>query len=340
MLYDWGILKSTFFKEHTISIGNLTVGGTGKTPHIEYLIKILRKEYAVSTISRGYKRKTSGFVLANHESSVDEIGDEPKQFKTRFPDVRVAVDTNRVHGIKKLLQLNEKPDIILLDDAFQHRRLKPGLNILLTDYSRLFTRDSMLPGGNLREYQSNYKRADIIVITKTPERISNLDLKVFSKEIKLLPHQKLFFSWIKYGDPYYFSDINFTLEIHKELFKFNVLVFTGIADSKPLLNFLREYANSVVNRDYPDHYEFTTVDIDELRKDFNAIKGQKKLIITTEKDFMRLKKESLIEALTGLPLFILPIEVDFKNKTQEFNEIINNYARTNRIYHSKYFKDN
>ncbi|MFN6038521.1 MAG: tetraacyldisaccharide 4'-kinase, partial [Bacteroidota bacterium] len=249
-------------------------------------------------------------------------------------------DNNRVNGIKKLLSDSEKPDVILLDDAFQHRRLKPGFSILLTDFNNIFTKDSMLPGGNLREYKSNYKRADIILITKTPERISNLDLKVFSKEIKLLPHQKLFFSWIKYGEPYYFSDVNFTLEVHRELFKFNVLVFTGIANAKPMLNYIREYANNVKHKQFADHHEFSNEDIKELRKDFNGMPGEKKLIITTEKDFMRLKKDSILEELTGLPLFILPMEIDFKNKTEEFNEIILNYVRTNRIYHSKYFKDN
>ena len=340
VLFDWGLIKSKSFREHTICVGNLSVGGTGKTPHIEYLIRLLKGQHVIATISRGYKRKTSGFVLATHESTVDQIGDEPKQFKTRFPDVQVAVDGNRVSGIKKLMAGNEKPDVVLLDDAFQHRRLKPGLSILLTDYSNLFTRDTMLPGGNLREYKSNYRRADVIVITKTPERISNLDLKVYSKEINLLPHQKLFFSWIKYGDPYYFSDVNFTLEIHKELFKFNVLMFTGVANPKPMLNYINEYANNVVHFPYPDHYEFSVQDINELRKQFNNIAGQKKIIITTEKDFMRLKRGPLLESLTGLPLFILPIEIDFKNKSEEFNEIILNYVRTNRIYHRKYFKGN
>ncbi|MFN5182268.1 MAG: tetraacyldisaccharide 4'-kinase [Bacteroidota bacterium] len=339
-LYDWGILRSHSFKEHNICIGNLSVGGTGKTPHIEYIIRLLKKDYAVATLSRGYKRKTSGFVMANHQSTVDDIGDEPKQFKIKFPDIRVAVDGNRVNGIKKLLNQAEKPDVILLDDAFQHRRLKPGFSVLLTDYAKIFRRDSMLPGGSLREYQSNYKRADVIVITKTPERISNLDLKVFSKEIKLLPHQKLFFSWIKYGEPYYFSDVNFTLEVHKELFKFNVFIFTGIANPKPLLNYIKEYANQVTHRPFADHHEFTESDILEIRKDFNNLSGQKKLIITTEKDFMRLKKGKILDEFTGLPLFIIPIEIDFKNKTEEFNQIITNYVRTNRIYHSKYFKDN
>lgn len=336
LLYDWGILKAHAFKEHIISVGNLSVGGTGKTPHIEYLVKLLKNEFSVATLSRGYKRKTKGFMICYGENTAEEVGDEPKQFKTKFPDITVAVDSSRVRGIKELLKQKEKPDIFLLDDAFQHRRVKAGLNVLLTDFKNLFVHDSMLPGGSLREYPSNYKRADIIIITKTPERITNLDLKVYSKEINLRPYQKLFFSWLKYGDLYYYTDTSFTIDVPQQLFKFNVLVLTGIANPSHMINYLKEYANTIQHKSYGDHHDFTGQDIDDLRKTFNNIAGENKLIVTTEKDFMRLTKPELLEKITGLPLFILPIEIDFKNKTEEFNETILRYARTNRIYHSKY----
>jgi tetraacyldisaccharide 4'-kinase len=340
MLFDSGILKSHSFKEHIICVGNLSVGGTGKTPHIEYLIKLLKEECSVATLSRGYKRKTSGFMIAFDENTADEVGDEPKQFKMKFPEITVAVDGNRVRGIKELLNQKNKPDLFLLDDAFQHRSVKAGLNILLTDFNHLFVHDHMLPGGNLREYKNGFKRADIIILTKTPERASNLDLKVFSKEINLLPYQKLFFSWLKYGELYYYSDVNFKFDIPNHLFKFNVVVLTGIANPKHLITYVKEYANHTFHQSFGDHHDFSVEDIEELRKIFNSIAGENKLIITTEKDYMRLLKPELQEALTGLPLFILPIEIDFKNKTEEFNETILRYARTNKIYHSKYSPGN
>lgn len=340
LLYDWGIFKSRSFREHIICVGNLAVGGTGKTPHIEYLIRLLKPQFRIATLSRGYKRKTKGYMIAFDENTAEEVGDEPKQFKTKFPDITVAVDANRVNGINELLKLKEKPDVILLDDAFQHRSVKAGLNILLTDFNNLFVHDSMLPGGNLREYKSGFTRADIVVITKTPERISNLDLKVYSKEINVRPYQKLFFSWLKYGDLYYFSDPAFKVDVPQQLFKFNVLVLTGIANPKAMITYIKEYANTIQHKSYGDHHDFSVADIEELRKLFNNIAGENKLIVTTEKDFMRLQKPELMDALTGLPLFVLPIEIDFKNKTKEFNETILRYARTNRIYHSKYTPGN
>jgi tetraacyldisaccharide 4'-kinase len=337
LFYDWGLIKAHIFREHIISVGNLAVGGTGKSPHIEYLIGLLKHEFSVATLSRGYRRKTSGYMEAFVENTAEEVGDEPKQFKSKFPEVAVAVDANRVRGIKRLLKKNQKPDIILLDDAFQHRRIKPGLNILLTDFRNLFVKDSMLPGGLLREYPSNYNRADIIIITKTPERITNLDLKVYSKEINLLPHQKLFFSWIKFGSLRYFSDSEFKIDIPQQLFKFNVMVITGIANPYSLITYVKEYANSIVHKNYGDHHHFSLQEVEQLRKEFNSISGENKLIITTEKDFMRMQKPELLEALTGLPLFILPIEIDFKNKTDEFNDSILRFARANPIHHRKYY---
>ncbi|MBC7865856.1 MAG: tetraacyldisaccharide 4'-kinase [Bacteroidia bacterium] len=340
LFYDWGFLKSNTFKEHVICVGNLSVGGTGKTPHIEYLINLLKNEKRIATLSRGYKRKTKGFMIAFDENTADEVGDEPKQFKTKFKDIVVAVDSNRVNGIKKLNKIKDKPDLYLLDDAFQHRSVKAGLNILLTDFNDLFVNDSMLPGGNLREYKSGYKRADIIIFTKTPERVSNLDMKVYSKEIQMKPYQKIFFSWLKYGDLYYYSDFNFKIDIPKQLFKFNVLVLTGIANPGPLVTYVKEYANQTVQKSFGDHHDFSVADIGELRKLFNTIAGENKLIVTTEKDYMRLLKPELMEALTGLPLFILPIEIDFKKNTEEFNETILRYARANTFYHSKYSAGN
>lgn len=337
LLYDWRILKSTSFdKVKTICVGNLSVGGTGKTPHIEYLVKLLENEFKLATLSRGYKRKTSGFLLADSNSTAEDIGDEPLQFKSKNPSLKVAVDANRVHGIETLLKENDPPEVVLLDDAFQHRSVKAGLNILLTDYNNLFLNDTYLPAGRLRESKKNCLRADIIVVTKTPDKATSVDIRGIIKDMNIRAYQAIFFSYLKYGNLYGFSDPSKIVKPAMELFRYNVMAFTGIANDKPMITFIKEYAEDIVHKKYGDHHEYSTADIDDIIKIFNNIAGENKIIVTTEKDAMRLQRHDLKNALEGLPLYILPVEVDFRNKAEEFNENVLKYVRANKIYHKKY----
>ncbi len=337
LLFDWNVLKSKSFEGvKIINVGNLCAGGSGKTPHIEYLIKILRDDLRIATLSRGYKRKTSGYVLATGQSTAEDIGDEPLQFVTKNPDVMVAVDGNRRRGIQNLLKINKGPEVILLDDAFQHRSVKPGLNILLTDYSKLFIHDTYLPAGMLRESIKGSLRADIIVITKTPENASSVDMRGIMKDIGIKAYQTIYFSYLKYDKLYCLYHPADTIEAAMELYKYNVLLFTGIANDAPLLTYVKEYADDLVHKKYPDHYEYFEQDAVEIKKIFDNIAAENKIIITTEKDAMRLNKPEIRAVLHNLPLYVLPVEVDFKNKTEEFNENVLKYVRTNKIYHKKY----
>lgn len=336
MLYDGKILKSKSFDVHTICVGNLAVGGTGKTPHIEYLIKLLKDQFTIATLSRGYKRKTNGFLIADQNSTAFDIGDEPLQYKSKNPWLTVAVDTNRPNGVKNLLALTEPPGVILLDDAFQHRALKCEMNIVVSEYSHIYLNDCMLPAGNLREPKKGINRADIIIISKTPDRVNAVDIRNLIKDIKPLSHQKLFFTWLKYGELKGFKNPEETVHTLNDLFRYRVVVFTGIGNPDPMVTYLKEYASSVKHIQYPDHHTFTLQNIADIRAALDAIDGGNKIVVTTEKDAMRLKDNDLQDIVNTLPLFILPIEVDFKDKEQEFNETIINYVRTNKFYHKKY----
>lgn len=334
VLYDAKVFKQVSFDEvKTICIGNLIAGGAGKTPHTEYILNLLEKEHSVATLSRGYKRKTSGFLVVETNTHADQCGDEPLQIKQKFPDALVAVDENRVKGVKKIL-LHQRVDVVLLDDAFQHRQLKCGLNILLTEYDNLFCNDMLLPAGRLRESKRGYLRADIIVVTKTPEYASPIDLKVVLKEVSARPYQNLFFSYLKYGQPYSLFNKKETFNIPLHLFNYTVLLVTGIANPKPMFTYVKEYAEEVVHKAFEDHHHFTKEDIEQLKQAFNLIENENKIIITTEKDATRLNY--LVEELKELAIFALPIKIDFKKQTEEFNEQITKYVKANKIYHSRY----
>lgn len=336
LFYDWKILPSKSFEVHTICVGNLAVGGTGKTPHIEYLIKLLKNDYSIATLSRGYKRKTSGFIEATEHSTATEIGDEPLLYKTKNKQLRVCVDANRVRGVQNILQLPNPPKIILLDDAFQHRALKSELNVIVSEFSNLYINDCLMPAGFLRESKKGIKRADIIIISKTPENTSAIEIRNLIKDIKPLAHQKLFFSWLKYGELYGFHNPNDTISTLDDLFRYRVIVVTGIANPAPMVTYVKEYASSVNHIMFPDHHTYSLADLSDIRQKLDEIEGGNKIIVTTEKDAMRLKGSDLEEIANTLPLFILPIEIDFKDKTEEFNETILQYARTNKFYHQKY----
>lgn len=336
LLYDWKILKSKTVDVHTICVGNLAVGGTGKTPHVEHIIQLLQNEFKIATLSRGYKRKSNGFILADTNSTVEDIGDEPLQYKTKNPQLAVSVDANRVNGIKQLLSLPEPPQVVILDDAFQHRALKCELNIVISEFTNLYTNDCMLPAGYLRESKRGINRADIIIISKTPERTSAVEMRTIQKDLKPLSHQHLFFTWLKYGELRGFQNPHETIDTLNDLFRYRIVAFTGIGNPYPMITYLKEYGSFVKHIQYPDHHQFSIQDISDIRDALDAIEGGNKIVVTTEKDAMRLKHGDLQDLTNTLPLYVLPIEVDFKDKTQEFNDIILNYVRTNKFYHKKY----
>ncbi len=291
-LFDWGVFQSKSFNVPIISVGNLTVGGTGKTPHTEYLIKLLYDKYQVAVLSRGYKRRTKGYVLANPQSTVKTIGDEPYQMYTKFPSVTLAVDENRCHGIEKLLALKEPTiDIVLLDDAFQHRYVKPGLSILLTDYHRLFCDDTLLPAGRLREPISGKNRAQIVIVTKCPQDIKPIDYNIIIKRLNLYPYQQLFFSSFRYGNlqPVFQQKIRRTatntVSVNKEipltsLTDTEVLLVTGIASPAPILERLEGYAKQTETLSFSDHHDFTHKDMQQIKERFKRLSDKNRLIIT------------------------------------------------------------
>ena len=308
-LYDFGIKSSRSFNVPIICVGNLSVGGTGKTPMIEHLIRILGNKHKVATLSRGYKRKTKGFIVADKNISVQDLGDEPFQFFKKFKDLIVSVDANRCNGIDNLLNLKQKPDIILLDDAFQHRKVKAGFNILLTSYGNLYTNDFVLPTGNLRGPKSGAKRADIIVVTKCPNSISEAEKSEIKNQLKPLQHQHVFFSSIVYSK----TIKNEVEEINIEDLKGKKFTLvTGIASANPLVEYLNSKSLTFDHLNYKDHHDFSEKDIDLIKS--------KEFIITTEKDFIRM--EPFLKG--NNTVFYIPIEISIEN-TSEFEDLINNF---------------
>ena len=340
-LFDWGVFQSKSFNIPVICVGNLAVGGTGKTPHTEYLIKLLRDQYQVAVLSRGYKRRTSGYVLATPQSTVKTIGDEPYQMYTKFPSVTLAVDENRCHGIEKLLRLKEPTiDVILLDDAFQHRYVKPGLSILLTDYHRLFCDDTLLPAGRLRESINGKNRAQIVIVTKCPRDIKPIDYNIITKRLNLYPYQQLFFSSFCYGNlrPIFSqNDSNSITEDsgNKEvplssLTDANILLVTGIASPAPILERLKEYTQNIVLLSFGDHHDFSHRDIQLVKERFKKLKGDQRIIITTEKDATRLLHHPAVNEELKPFIYALPIEIEIlQNQQDKFNQHIINYVREN-----------
>lgn len=308
-LFDLNILKSKSYNLPVICVGNLSVGGTGKTPMIEYLIRLLQDENILATLSRGYKRSTSGFKLANSDTMVDEIGDEPFQFHQKFHNILVAVDEDRQHGIETLQSLEKPPNVILLDDAFQHRKVKAGFNILLTTYSNLYTDDIMLPTGDLREPRSGADRANIVVVTKCPNNLDDNDKNRIKNNLRLNDKQSLFFSSIEYDDSVVNDDKTLSVSDLKDQ---NFTLVTGIANAQPLVDYLKSNNLNFEHLNFKDHYNFTDKDLETLNK--------KKLIITTEKDFVRLNKQ-----LDNKELFYLPIKVDIDN-ANKFNKLVKQFV--------------
>lgn len=340
-LFDIGILKSSEFPIPIISIGNITVGGTGKTPHIEYLVKLLKDEFKVATLSRGYKRKTRKFILASNDSEVHDIGDEPLQIKNKFPDISVAVDRKRVNGIKELMKRIPDLDVVLLDDAYQHRYVKPGLSILLIDLNRPISEDLLLPAGRLREPTYEKRRANIVLITKCPDRLKPIELRIIFKDLKLYPFQNLFFTKLSYGKPVaVFNDIDSSISLtDMKASKPGILMVTGIAGPRHYKKHLRGISTNIREMIYPDHHSFTEKDVARIQQTFKEMDEKDKLIFTTEKDAMRLRNFTNIDPRIRDRMFYIPVGIEVLNEgMDDFNNQIRNYVRDNKrdsILHKK-----
>ena len=335
MLFDMNILKSRSFSVPVISVGNITVGGTGKTPHVEYLVRLLKDLLRVAVLSRGYKRKSSGFVIADNKSTVRDIGDEPYQMKMKFPDITVAVDKKRVRGIERLTtgENGGLADVILLDDAFQHRYVKPGINIMLVDYHRLIIYDQLLPAGRLREPVKSKDRADIVIITKCPRDLKPMEFRVITKAMNLYPYQQLFFSTHEFEPlrPAFprIQKNKETQELSDRLAGKNVLLLTGIASPEQMLNDLKPLAQQVTPLAFSDHHDFSPKDIECVNDTFKDLPAPK-IIITTEKDETRLLQAEGLSDEVKKSLFVLPVRIKFMlNQEETFNQSIIGYVRKN-----------
>jgi len=330
MLFDMGILKSRSFTVPVISVGNITVGGTGKTPHVEYLIRLLKDSNRVAVLSRGYKRKSHGFVLADGSSTVTDIGDEPYQMKTKFPDITVAVDSKRTRGIERLTSGDDdsQPDVILLDDAFQHRYVKPGINIMLVDYHRLVIYDKLLPSGRLREPVKSKNRADIVIITKCPGDMKPMEYRVITKAMSLYPYQKLFFSTHEY-DPLRPVFTKNHAPVPVDLHNTNVLLLSGIASPEQMLIDLQSRASNITPLSFSDHHNFSRKDIQRINEAFADLPSPK-VIITTEKDETRLLNAEGLSDEVKRSLYVLPVRIKIMLDQEEmFNKSIIGYVHKN-----------
>lgn len=321
-LYDWGVFEKVSFNLPIICVGNLSMGGTGKSPMVELLLQYLTPSFKTATLSRGYKRKTKGYVLANEQSTALEIGDEPLVFHLKFPQAAVAVGESRVEAIPQLLQDRNDTEVVILDDAFQHRAIEAGFNILLTEYGNLFTRDFFLPTGDLRDEISSAKRAQVIVVTKCPAHLSQSEAESIRKAISPLVHQKLFFTSIAYETPFHILDPSKKLELHTDM---ELLLVTGIANAQPLEKYILERVFTYEKLSYNDHHIFTIDDMREIEKNFESLHASEKLILTTEKDAVRLIKFG--SSIEHLPLYVIPIRPRFLfEKETAFREIIINFV--------------
>ena len=312
-LYDNVFLVSYSFPVPVIVVGNLSVGGTGKTPLIEYLITLLNEKYAVATLSRGYKRHSKGFILADATSDAATLGDEPFQMHQKFPNIQVAVDVDRKNGIEQLLSQTIKPDTVLLDDAYQHRRVKAGFYILLTAYDDLYSDDFMLPAGNLRESRRGAHRANCIIVTKCPKNISVEEQNQIKNKLKAASNQKVYFAYIHYDDKIYSENKSVLVS---EIKTKNKLLLAGIAKPQPFFAYLQHENDPALT--FPDHHHFTQSDIETIKK-----KAREQLIVTTEKDYVRLKTHIPVSQL-----FYLPIKTSFVSEGNNFDKTILNYVGT------------
>ena len=331
LLFETGVLKSRAYGVPVIAVGNITVGGTGKTPHVEYLVRLLKQRMKVAVLSRGYKRKSRGFVLATSETTMRELGDEAFQMKQKFKDVTVAVDKKRTHGIDTLMSSPETSDtdVVLLDDAFQHRYVKPGVNILLVDYHRLIINDELLPAGRLREPLKAKDRADVVIVTKCPKTLSPMDFRVLTKQMDLYPYQQLYFTTIDYEplSPIFANDAQPTVSIDGQ----NVLLLSGIASPEKMrLDIEGAFSPaSLTPMAFGDHHNFSKRDIRRINEAFSAL-PEPRLIVTTEKDAARLTGAEGLSDEARRRLYLLPIRISFMlDGDRQFDEYIKRYVLAN-----------
>lgn len=333
LLYDKKVLTSKSSQIPLISIGNLAVGGTGKTPHVEFILSVLQNSCKVAMLSRGYKRKTSGFYTADKNACYETLGDEPFQVFRKFPNVVVAVDENRVRAVEKLTGLYPELEAIVLDDAFQHRQISAGLSILLTRYNNLYADDYHLPGGNLRENSKGAHRADILIVTKCPKDIKQNEIKIIQAKLNPALHQKLFFSCYEYDEiqPLFptLSEKSLTLnEIKKQ--KAGILIVSGIVSPQPLIEKLSEFSEITKTMNFADHHDFKSKDIKNIEQKYNQLSSKEKFIIVTEKDAARLVDNAFIPENLKSKFYYLPVKVKIlNNKETEFIKIITDYVTEN-----------
>jgi tetraacyldisaccharide 4'-kinase len=334
-LYDSGVYASVEFSVPVISVGNLSVGGTGKTPHVEYLINLLQYQYKVATMSRGYKRRTQGFILADEKANALRIGDEPMQYFMKYPELTVSVAEERLTGIPALLQKRPAIETVILDDAYQHRSVKPGINILITDYSKPFYKDHILPLGTLRESRIAYKRADVIIVSKCPPTLERSIADEMIRSIDPLPHQKVFFTTIEYSQPY-----NVFSQETESLAGKNIVLVCGIAKPEPLVAELKSVASDVHVLSYADHHYFGSRDLEEIKTTHDNWQVPNKVVVTTEKDAARLHlhAEKLVE--WGISLIVLPIKVSFLfNNGNDFDSIVLEYVAKSITENQTYYDE-
>lgn len=330
--FDIGLLRQKSYPLPVISVGNLTVGGCGKTPHVEYLVKLLKDTTKTAVLSRGYKRKSSGYILADKDSSMPRIGDEPFQMRQKFDDIYVAVDKNRRHGIERLMKDEETRDVqaILLDDAYQHRYVKPGVNILLVDYHRLIIYDKLLPAGRLREPRSGKERADIVIVTKCPDDLKPMDYRVLTKALNLRPYQKLFFTGIVYEPLRKMYGLG-TRPLESIKPDENILLFSGIASPEQIKVDMSAYSTNIKDITFSDHHQFSKKDVDRINREF-ADMPSPKFLLTTEKDSARLSHLDGLSEEVKQNLYVLPITIDFKlGQKEAFDENIISYVRKTNV---------
>jgi tetraacyldisaccharide 4'-kinase len=309
-----------------ILVGNLSVGGTGKTPHVEYLVRLLQRNYKVATLSRGYGRRSSGFVVAGKGVSAEVIGDEPMQYFTKFENITVAVCEKRVAGIEKLKEL-VNPGAIIMDDGYQHRQVNPGMQILLTARDRLYTRDYVLPAGDLREPRSGSQRANCILVTRCDLGMTQAEKQQIVKSLNPASKQHVFFSSLVYDNPVHFFN---TAELPvTQLAERNVLLFTGIAEPTSLEKYIAELSKAMVTVRFPDHHEFTRQDIVSLKEKFDKFTTGENILLTTEKDYNRLRGSEIVKELQGLPCYYIPVRIRI-DREEEFNKIITTYVAENK----------
>jgi len=332
MLYDKGILRSTEHGIPTICIGNLAVGGTGKTPHVDYLVTLLKPHYRVAVLSRGYKRKSKGFRIVTAPDTVAMAGDEPLQLALKHGEITIAVDRNRNNGIREIMRQRPETEVIIMDDGFQHRSVVPGRSVILSDYSNLYINDCLLPCGTLREHRRNIRRADIILITKTPPNTNAMGRRIMFKRIGKFPYQNLYFTTLKYGAPVpVFSGEDADSGIPDNQKEADIMLITGIANPAPLILHLNGICRSVRHIRFPDHHNFTAEEISRLKPETIGDFSGRFYIFTTEKDAVRLRMIEEVPEWFRRSAYFIPVEVEFLNEdTKEFNNHIIDYVRKNK----------